>query len=451
MKKKILKIVLFVIGIGALLAAISGIFLYNFTQKSEKLTGKQEAIPLNNNTLAPITKGEADWNSWQGPDFNKINSSTGILKDWSKGLKKVWEVNFLCQDNQTATWSAPVVSGNVLIVPGRDEKNDLVFCLDALTGELRWKGQYEARTKDNHGPGARATPVIDGDRVYTYGRNGDLVCWSLQDGRILWHNEAAKIGGVEPGWGFSSSPLVTGNKVIVQVGGKILAAAFDKYTGETLWTSGSGPGGYAPLNLFTADSSLLFLSGESISGLNRETGEVNWTLPWMVEYNMTATTPLAEGNIVFVTSGYNKGCMAVKIANNKPSVLWQNNAIEGQQTDPVILNGYVYGYSGTGSSNKGELVCLRLSDGKTMWKTAEAGVGTFACADGCLVCLDIKGNLYLVEARPDRFVKAGDFKKAIPDVKHPAWTAPVIANGKLYLRYLQSIVCYDIRSGSTAM
>jgi hypothetical protein len=125
--------------------------------------------------------------------------------------------------------------------------------------------------------------------------------------------------------------------------------------------------------------------------------------------------PLSEGNIVFITSGYKKGSMAVKIDKNKPTILWQSKTIEGQQTDPVILDGYVYGYSGNSTSIKGELVCL-----------------------------DIKGNLFLVEASTEKFVKAGELKKAIPDVKHPAWTAPVIANGKLYLRYLQSIVCYDI-------
>jgi outer membrane protein assembly factor BamB len=163
---------------------------------------------------------------------------------------------------------------------------------------------------------------------------------------------------------------------------------------------------------------------------------------------MNATTPLSEGRIIFITSGYGKGSMAVQVENNKPVVLWESKALEGQQTDPVILDSYVYGYSGTSSSNRGNLVCLRLSDGKLMWETGEAGMGTIAYADGYLVCLDIKGNLYLVEANPDKFVKAGEFMKAIPNVKHPAWTAPVIANGKLYLRYLQSIVCYDLSSDS---
>jgi outer membrane protein assembly factor BamB len=444
MKKKILKIILIVIGFGALTGAGFGIYIYNFTQKSEKISGKQEAIPLNNTTIDLITQGSSDWSSWQGPNFDKKSSFTGIMKDWSKGLKKVWVVKFLCQGDKSATWSAPVICGNVLIVPGRDDTDDLVFCLNAQTGDLFWKGLYKAKTNDNHGPGSRATPVIDENRVYTYGRGGDLVCWNLKDGKILWHKRSEDIGGIEPDWGYSSSPLVIGNKVIIQSGGKVLAAAYNKITGEVLWTTGNGPGGYSPLNVFIADSSLLLFSGEALSGLNRETGAMNWTLPWVVEYKINAATPLSEGNIVFITSGYKKGSMAVKIDKNKPTILWQSKAIEGQQTDPVILDGYVYGYSGNSTSIKGELVCLCLSDGKVMWKTREAGMGTLAYADGYIVCLDIKGNLYLVEARPDKFVKAGELKKAIPDVKHPAWTAPVIANGKLYLRYLQSIVCYDI-------
>jgi outer membrane protein assembly factor BamB len=261
---------------------------------------------------------------------------------------------------------------------------------------------------------------------------------------MLWHKKVGDTGGIEPDWGYSSSPLISGNKVIVQAGGKVLAVAYDKFSGEVLWTAGSGSGGYAPLTFMKADSSILLFSGEALSGINKETGEVNWTIPWVVDYNMNASLPVSEGNIIFVTSGYGKGSMAVKVEENKANVLWESKAIEGMHSDPVIVNGYVYGYSGNSSSNRGNLVCLRLSDGKEMWKSTEAGHGTFAFADGFLICFDIKGNLYLVEANPEKFVKTGEFKKAMPYVKNPAWTAPVIANGKLYLRYLQNLICYDI-------
>ena len=444
MKRKTIRIILIVVGILVIIVAAMGIFMYNFTQGSENISGKQEAIPHKTKTVDFISAGSSDWINWQGEHFDKKSSFTGIKKEWSKGLKKLWEVNYLCQGDQTASWSAPVVKGKVLIVPGRDEKNDLVFCLDAENGELVWKGSYEAETNTNHGPGARATPSIDSDRVYTYGRSGDLVCWNLSDGKMLWHEKAADIGGVEPDWGYSSSPLIFGGKVIVQAGGKALAVAYDKMTGEVMWKSGSGSGGYAPLTFIKADSTIILFSGEALSGINPETGEIYWTLPWLVDYKVNASMPVSEGNLLFVTSGYGKGCMAVNVSNKKATVVWESQAIEGQHSDPVIVDGYVYGYSGNSSSNRGTLACLRLSDGKEMWKSGEAGNGSFAYADGHLVCLDIKGNLYLVQANPDRFVKTGLITKAMPDVKNPAWTAPVIANGKLYLRYLQNIICYDI-------
>jgi outer membrane protein assembly factor BamB len=320
-----------------------------------------------------------------------------------------------------------------------------VICLNSETGEIIWKGSYEVKTNTNHGPGARATPFIDNDRVYTYGRSGDLVCWNLIDGKMLWHKNVTDSGGVEPDWGYSSSPLVYGNKVIVQAGGKALAIAYDKLTGGVLWTSGNGPGGYAPLTFMKTDSTFLFFSGEALSGINKETGVINWSVPWVVDYKMNASMPAYEGNTIFVTSGYDKGCMAVKAETNKASVLWESKAIQGMHSDPLILNGYVYGYSGNSSSNHGNLVCLRLSDGKEMWNSTAVGNGTFAYADGFLVCFDIKGNLYLVEAKPDKFVKSGEFKKAMPSVRNPSWTAPVIANGRLYLRYLQHLICYDIK------
>jgi len=444
MKKKTSRIILIVGGVLVVSVAVFAFYIWNLTQKSEKIGGIRESIPQKTVVPDVLTKGNSDWSSWQGQFFDRKSNFTGIKKDWSKGLNKLWEVNYLCQGNQTATWSAPVIQGKVLVVPGRDENNDLVFCLNSETGELIWKGSYEVDTKTNHGPGARATPFIDNDKVYTFGRSGDMVCWNLSDGKILWHRKVSDIGGIEPDWGHSSSPLVYGNKVIVQTGGKSLAAAYNKLTGEIVWTTGKGFAGYAPANVFKQDSSILLFSGEAISGIDSETGSVNWTIPWIVDYKMNASLPVSDGNIVFVTSGYGKGSAALKVVNKKASVLWSSKALEGQHSDPVIVDGFVYGYSGNNTNNKGKLECLRLSDGKEMWQSSEVGIGSFAYADGYLVCFDVKGNLYLVEANPDKFVKAGEFKIAMPDVKNSSWTEPVIANGRLYLRYLQNIICYDI-------
>ena len=172
--KRYVKIILVIFAIVLVFAGYFGYQIYKMIMGSEPLTGKQENIPAKMMTIPPITKGNADWPNWRGTNFEGKSATKGIQTDWSKGLEKLWQVSFLCQDNSTASWSTPVVQGNRLIVPGRDKNNDLIFCLNADNGELIWSGSYEAKAEASHGPGSRATPFINEDRVFTFGRSGDL-------------------------------------------------------------------------------------------------------------------------------------------------------------------------------------------------------------------------------------------------------------------------------------
>ncbi len=445
-KKTIIRIVLGVVIAIVLVAVGMGIKIYNHIEGSEKISGKQDSVPETKESYTPIEKSEADWTSWHGPNYDKKSTYTGINKNWSSGLTKKWDINFLCQGKRTASWSAPVVQGNRLIVPGRDVTNDIIFCLNPENGKLIWKYEYEAETGTNHGPGARATPFIDDDRVYTFGRNGDLICLKLYDGKLLWKTNVMDFGGEEPNFGHSSSPLVYDDKVYVQGGGKALALAFDKMSGELAWKSLEGPAGYAPPTIYKSGENIqiLFFHGTALSGLNPDNGKELWNIPWATDHSINASLPVYENNTVFITSGYGQGCQAIKLTGDKAKTLWTNLSIEGQHTDPVILNGYVYGYSGESSQNDGSLKCIRLSDGKEMWSSNEAGYGTLVFADGHLICMDIEGNLHLIEANPKKFVKVSEMKNAIADVKNPNWVTPILANGKLYLRYMQKLICYDI-------
>ena len=415
---------------------------------SEPLTGKQENIPAKMATLPAITSGAADWPNWRGANFEGKSATKGIKTDWSNGLEKLWQVNYLCQDKSTASWSTPVVQGNRLIVPGRDKTNDLVFCINADNGELIWKGSYEAKAETSHGPGSRATPFINGERVYTFGRSGDLVCWQLEDGKLLWRKNVKKEGGIEPSWGFSTTPLVINNMVIVQGGGSALVIAYDKITGALLWKSMEGEVGYAAtITMNIADEvKLLIYHGKGLSCLNPFDGKVLWTVPWPTEYCVNATTPIVYNDIVFHTSGYKMGCEAIKVTKSGYTVLWKNNVMEAQHSDPILIDGYIYGYSGESGRNMGQFKCIELSTGKEMWSTDQIGQGTTTFADGYLICQDIKGNLFLIKPDPSGFKKVGEIKSGLADVKNPAWTVPIVANGKLYLRYMQQLVCYKLSS-----
>lgn len=413
---------------------------------AERLTGPVQAVPQAMASPTPLQEGPADWPCWRGSNGDGKSAVTGIRRDWANGLRKLWEVNFLCQGERSAAWSAPVVQGNRLVVSGRADGHDLVFCLDPSTGDLIWSQSYPAKTGASHGPGARATPFIDQDRVYTFGRGGDLVCWQLLDGRRLWGQNVRDAGGREPQWGHSASPLVHEDKVFVQGGGQAVAAAYDKMTGQLRWRSMEGTAGYAALALLKTPEAvgLLVFHGTGLACIDPADGAVRWAIPWKTSYDVNATTPGVAENIVFITSGYGTGCEAIRVEGGKAEPLWRNKAIASHHSDPIILDGSIYGYSGQSNQNRGDFKCVDLKTGLEKWSTGEIGWGTIAYVDGHLLCMDIEGNLFLVEPDPNAFKLVAQFRGALGEVAHPAWTIPVIANGRVYLRYMQRLVCYDL-------
>jgi outer membrane protein assembly factor BamB len=413
---------------------------------NERLSGLQQAIPEPTETIPPLETGQADWPCWRGSNEDGKSTVTGIIKDWSGGLKKLWEVNYLCQGESNVSWSSVAVSGNRLVVPGRDNDKDLVFCLNSQSGELIWFGSYKAKTGSSHGPGSRATPYIDMERVYTFGRSGDLACWSLENGKLLWRKNVEDDGSKEPTWGHSSSPLVYKDKVIVQAGGESFAIAYDKMTGDIIWKSGQGKAGYAAISKMEIEGStrLLVFQGTGLSFLDPNNGSELWSVEWETDYGVNATTPAVSDSIVFITSGYNTGCQAINVTRAGIKTLWTNKVIASQHSDPVIIDGFIYGYSGQSEQNRGYFKCVELEAGKEMWSTDKVGWGTVVYVDGHLLCMDIEGNLFLVKPDPKEFKLVTEMRDALGQVDHPAWTIPVIANGKLYLRYMQRLICYDI-------
>ncbi|MDP6491721.1 MAG: PQQ-like beta-propeller repeat protein [Kiritimatiellia bacterium] len=417
---------------------------------TEELSGKTEAIPRPVSRLtSPLTVGDADWISWHGARGDRRSGVTGIIKDWSGGLEKLWEVDFLCQGNTSAAWSAPVVRGNRMIVCGRSTDSDLIFCFDPADGMLLWQASYSAKAGSSHGTGPRATPAIDDDRVYTFGRGGDLVCWKLFDGEEVWRANVSDEGGEAPMWGHASSPLILGERVIVQGGGTARTIAYDKLTGNVAWKSGQGLAGYAALTGMDLDGkpAVLVFHGKGFAALDARDGDELWNISWETPYDVNATTPMAIGDRVFITSGYGTGCVLLKAGRLGAEVLWQSEIIAAQHTDSYAIDGFLYGYSGDSSQNKGAFKCVGMEDGSERWTTNEMGWGTCVFVDGHLLCCDIKGNLFLMRPTPDRFVKISEMRGALGDVRGPVWTRPTVANGLLYLRFKQRLVCYRLVRG----
>lgn len=450
--KILLKILLGIIGV---LALIVGILVVHYWESVEILSGTQdlsgqsERIPeITKPAMELLDKGPADWPCWRGINGDAKSTVTGIIKDWSNGLQQLWQVNYLCQGKASTTWSAPVIRGDRLIVCGRDEDNDLVFCLNTTDGSLLWLSQYAAKAKSTHGSGMRATPCIDENRVYTFGRSGDLMCWNLSDGTKLWHKNVRNEGGAEPKWGHASSPLLSGENILVQGGGSARAIAYNKLHGEVVWKSGQGDAGYAPIVPITlADKhAFLIFHGDGLAAITADTGTELWNTPWETPFGVNATTPLVSEDLVLITSGYKTGAQLLKVSDMDFKILWTIKDMAAHHSDGYILDGYLYGYSGQSLQNNGAFKCLELADGSVKWSTNEMGWGTCTYVDGHLMCLDIKGNLFLMKPDPEKFIMVANLQKALGDVEGPVWTLPVIANDKLFLRFKQRLVCYSLKN-----
>lgn len=444
--KKYVKVLLIIAAVLVVAGGVIGYMVYKMINGSEKLAGKMDEIPAVASTMPQVTTGTADWPNWRGTKFDGKSTTIGIKTDWSSGLKKAWQVDYLCKGSSSATWSTPVVQGNRLVVMGRIDSDDYVFCLNSENSELLWKASYKAEAISNHGEGPRATPYINNGKVYTFGRSGDLVCWNLEDGKLIWKQNVRDLGGKEPDWGFSTTPLVYDNKVIVQGGGDALIVAYDKLTGKLVWKSMKGEAGYAatiPVNV-GGETELLVYHGKALSLVSPVDGKEYWRAPWETNYFVNATTPIVDNDIVFHTSAYDMGGEALKFTKEGYKVLWKSDVVAAQHSDPVLIDGYLYSYSGESSRKNGQFKCVELVSGKEMWSTKEISQGTITYVDGHLICFDISGNIYMVKPNPKSFELEGTVKNAIDGVKTPAWTAPVVANGKLYLRHLQHLVCYNL-------
>ena len=390
------------------------------------------------------TTSAADWPCWRGADGSGASPLQGIAKDWSHGLKKVWERSDLCGASEDdATWSAPAISRGLLVLPGRTGSDDLVWCVDAGTGTTIWKKSYSAPGKVSYGAGSRATPWIEGDRVYTFGCLGHLACWNLKNGQQLWLRNVTNDGGAVIMWGLSSSPLIDGTKLIVQAGGTAGTVAYDKNTGAVLWQSKTGPAGYAaPVPATLAGRRQLLVTDESrVLGLDPESGTTLWSLVRKTNHGMNCATPIVLGNKVLLAS--NIGTQLIAVNTNGVTSLWNIETPERGRgpchADPVVVGDTIYEFTGFPMEDK-LLRCLSLADGKELW-TAELGAGWLMPIDGHLLCLSNRGKLVLIKPNPAKFEQVTECAGI---TGKPVWTAPIVAGTRLYLRCKATVVCYQL-------
>lgn len=340
-----------------------------------------------------------DWPQWLGSDRDGVWKETGLVEKFPPNLKPKWKAKV------GLGYAGPAVANGKVFVAdrflGTGEANasnpfdkaptkgvERVLCFDEKTGTELWKREYPSVYRISYAAGPRCTPTVDGDRVYTLGAMGDLLCLNAADGQVKWQKQfCTDFGATVPVWGFSSHPLVDGDHLICLVGGTEgrLVMAFDKLTGETKWKALSyeqGDFGYSPPVIYdlAGKRTLLIWHPKALVGLDPTSGEKLWSVPFESKYSLTAPMPRKVGtDSVFVTSFYN-GSMLVKATATGAEAVWKSKAkgeLPNQTTDlssimptPVIVGEHAYGVC-----SYGQLRCIEVGTGKRVWDTMQATRG----------------------------------------------------------------------------
>jgi outer membrane protein assembly factor BamB len=391
----------------------------------------------------------ADWPQWRGADRKDHSPDVGLLKSWPKeGPKQLWI--FKTAGLGYAGYS---IVGNRLFTMGLRDGQEQLIAVNVENGTELWKANAGEKYPNNWGDGPRMTPTVDGDRVYGIGGRGMLVCAQVQDGKILWQKSLVQdLGGHLQDWGYTESPLIIGDKILVTPGGgQGTMAALNKTTGSVVWqTKGlTDPAQYSSPILIqhTSGPQVVQVVTKSVFGLDPETGALLWKsdFPGRVA---VIPTPIDGGNgLIYVTSGYGVGCKLVRIGADGKSVetVYENKVMKNHHGGVVLVDGHVFGHSdGAG------WLCQSLKTGEEVWAFKEFGKGAVHYADGMLYCLDERsGTVALAEASTSGWKEKGRFKlEPLSQQRHKnggIWPHPVVLNGRLYLRDQEYLYCYDVR------
>jgi outer membrane protein assembly factor BamB len=378
----------------------------------------QLLVPLLSTALL-LSSNEGDWPGWRGPDGTGVSRETG----WSSSGKE----EDLWRSEVGLGYSCVSIAQGRLFTKGYDAglEMDVVFCLDAETGEELWTHAYASKLWDNmHEGGTLSTPVVDGEHVWVQSRLGTLLCLDASSGKVLVERTLVE-GEKQLGeFGIPTSPLVLEDMVVINLGRTVALAKDD---GKTLWKSEEHGYSYAVPMPFEAEGRKLLavFSGAGLVVLSRADGSEVARYPWTSEYNVNSATPIVLGNRIFISTGYNKkGCVMLELKGDELAVVWESSEMNNNMNGCVLLDGLLYGF------DDAVLKCLTI-DGDVRWSERGLGKGTVVASDGRLIVLSEKGELIVATAGGEGFKPLARQKLFEEGV---CWTTPVLSGGRIYCR-----------------
>jgi outer membrane protein assembly factor BamB len=408
-------------------------------------SGSHRTAPPSIRLTANAKEAGATWPQFLGPERNNCSPETGLLKRWPKGgpgLQRTIR-------GLGVGFSNISIADGVVYTMGNHGDRELVLAFNLDSGENVWKFDNAPAYHNGFGDGPRSTPTIDGDRLYALGGTGELVCLDRQSGTKIWQkNIVREFGSGVPGWGICESVLVDGDRLVCTPGGKgATLVALDKKTGNLVWKAAvpqNDPAAYASPILVEAGGVPQFvqLTARGTIGVRANDGKFLWRDDSSANGTANCCAPIAADGMVVTASGYGMGGSMVELSSSGGETTcrfaWHSNDLMVHHGGLVLYEGHIY------ATNEQALNCVNLKTGKLKWKNRSVGKGSVTFADGRLIVRSEGGPVALVEATPAAYKELGKFNQ--PDRSgSPAWTYPVVAAGRLFLRDQDKLFVYGVK------
>ena len=392
----------------------------------------------------------ADWPQFLGPQRNGTSVETNLLDTFpTAGPKVIWRVDL------GTGMSGVAVSNGTVYTSFQDDTQQYVVALDEVTGDQKWRSEIADAYRNPMGDGPRATPAVVDHVVYVLTGGGILAALEDASGIVRWKVNVTREPGSKPAdYGMASSPLVSHGNVIVQPGTSSgTVAAYSIESGDAEWVLGSDGSGYSSpvhLNLDGIEQVVAF-SAAAVMGISPISGRKLWEYPFATDYDCNIACPVQiDDSSLLVSAGENHGAVVLRVTQSNGrwtveetwSSLGRRSVLRSEWQTPVLLGDHVFGLDNVGAAGPvTNLVCVNVSTGESVWSRNRFGKSNLTLADGKLFLSTVKGELVIVQATTDGFRET-----ARASVLGMTRQAPVIANGRLYLRDDKEIVCFNIRS-----
>lgn len=375
-----------------------------------------------------------------GPQRDGIVRTVRLARNWNeRPPRELWRIPV------GAGWSGFAVAGGIAVTQEQRGESEQVVAYSLSTGGTIWSQADDGRFRSVvAGDGPRATPTIDRGRIYSLGSTGVLNCLDLRTGERIWGRNILLDGGAPlPQYGTASSPLVLEDRVVVSAGGPDGRSllAYDRNTGEPVWSGGDNPTGYSSpiITTLAGIPQILIFNNSALVAHSPVDGRVLWQQPWPSETEKVSQPVPLPGDRVFLSSGYGVGCKLFHVSIDPAGgfaidTQWETRRLKAKFTNVVHRDGFMYGL------DDGVLVCLDLDNGERRWKGGRYGHGQTLLVGDLLLVQAEDGEVVMVAAEPDAHRELG----RVPALTGKTWNHPALAGSYLLVRNDREAACYEL-------